>query len=36
MLTSMNDYMINLIQSPWTSHVYRELLTNGDGEQAHG
>jgi hypothetical protein len=32
----MNDYMINLIQSPWTSHAYRGLLTHGDGEQEHG
>jgi hypothetical protein len=23
--------MINLIQSPYTSHAYRELLTHGDG-----
>ena len=28
--------MINLIQFPSTSHDYRELLTHGDGDGAHG
>ena len=28
--------MINLIQSPSTSHAYSKLLTHGDGERAHG
>jgi hypothetical protein len=29
----MNDYMINLIQYPWTSHAYREILKHGDGDK---
>jgi hypothetical protein len=32
----MIDYMMNLIQSICTLHAYRDLLTHGDGEQAHG
>ena len=28
--------MVNLIQSPSTSHAYSKLLTHGDGERAHG
>ena len=28
--------MVNLIQSPSTSHAYSKLLTHGDGDGAHG
>jgi hypothetical protein len=32
----MDDYMINLIQTPSTYEAYIELLTHGDGDYAHG